>query len=587
MFFSELSTIFEQIEQTTSRITMTELLSGLFRQTSATEIRNVAYLLQGRVAPLYEPVEFGVADKFMIRAISLAFDIETDDVVTEFRKVGDLGKAAQVIKQQSNKASQRHEKLTVDLVFEKLTEITGTGGEGSQDKKIALIADLLLKVDPLSARYIVRIPLGKMRLGFSDMTILDSLSWMLAGDKSLRDRLEIAYSVHPDIGLIAEKVKSKGIEGVSHMKAVVGAPILSALCQRLPTADEMIEKMQEVSVEPKYDGVRVQIHFSAKGLKTVKGVAPSKIRTFSRNLENTSEMFPELDQIGKELHAEEVILDCEAVGVDAKTGRILPFQETTTRKRKHGIEEAQKSVPLRFYVFDILLKDEQDLLITPLSERRKILEKTIKEGDLLAISPHIVTDDPATIREYHAKQIHLGLEGVVIKKWQGMYESGRRSYNWVKFKEEEGKTGKLQDTIDTIVMGYYLGEGKRSGFGIGAFLVGVRKEDTVVTVTKIGTGVSDEQWKELLKKFTPLIEKEKPKQYETVSKNLVPDVWLTPEVVVEIAGDDLTKSPTHGAGFAVRFPRLIKIRDDKSPAQATSVKEIEEMFRNQSGMGTR
>jgi DNA ligase-1 len=332
----------------------------------------------------------------------------------------------------------------------------------------------------------------------------------------------------------------------------------------------MIEKMGEVSVEPKYDGVRVQIHYDGNGVKT-----------FSRNLENTTEMFPELEEIGKHIHADSVILDTEAAGIDPITGKILPFQETTTRKRKHDIQEALKSVPLRFYVFDILYKDGNELLTEPLSKRRDILGKTMKKGTLFEISPHIVTNDPDEIRNFHAEQLKHGLEGVVVKKWDGGYESGRRSYNWVKFKEEEGRKGKLSDTVDAVVMGYYYGEGKRSSFGIGAFLVGVRKNESIVTVTKIGTGVSDEQWRELLKRFELLKEKERPKEYEEVNKILIPDVWLAPKTVVEIAGDDLTKSPNHGAGYAVRFPRLIRVREDKSPGQATTVKEIKEMFENQ------
>jgi len=578
MFFSELATIFESIEQTRSRLEMTEILAKLFSQTSSDEIGRVCYLLQGRVVPLYEPLEFGMADKFVIKAIALASEMDTEDVVKIFRKSGDLGTAAQSIRDEESGKKEQGRKLSTIEVFDVLKEIAQIGGEGSQEKKITKLSNLLKDVDPLSVRYIIRIPLGKMRLGFSDMTILDSLSWMLNGDKSLREPLETAFNVRPDIGLIAQRVKEEGMKGLERITTVVGAPILSALCQRLPTADEMIEKMGEVSVEPKYDGVRVQIHWSKKG---IQGVVVSNVKTYSRNLENTTVMFPELQQMGDQIDGESVILDSEAVGVDPATGKILPFQETTTRKRKHDIAEAVKNVPLRFYVFDILYKNGEQLLSVPLNKRRKLLEQTIQKGELFVISPHIVTSDPSEIREYHAKQLKAGLEGVVIKKWDGFYESGRRSFNWVKFKESEGKTGKLKDTIDAVVMGYYHGEGKRNGFGIGAFLVGVRKGDSMVTISKIGTGVSDEQWKELFTRFKAIKEGEKPKEYEDVSKLLVPDVWLRPQIVVEVAGDDLTKSPNHGTGYAIRFPRLIRVREDKSPNEATSVTEVEEMFKTQ------
>jgi DNA ligase 1 len=592
MTFSELAGYFKKLEETPSRNTMTEILADLFGHAESREIEELCYLLQGRVVPLYEAVEFGVADKFMIRAIAQAYKVEEKTVVSHFKKVGDLGKAAELcyrVLEHDNK-----QQLTVGAVYQRLYDLAHMVGEGSQEKKITLLAELLQSVDRLSARYIARIPLDKLRLGFSDMTILDALSWMIGGDKSLREELERAYNVYPDIGYIAKTLKEHGIKGLSHVKAKVGAPILASLCQRIPNADEMIEKMCRrpdqdvggrassteasggmVAVEPNYDGVRVQIHYEITNNKELK------IQSYSRNLENTTAMFPELEHIEKQLAAHEVILDSEAVGIDPKTGHIVPFQETMTRKRKYEIDEARKSLPLRFYVFDILIKDGIDLLSTPLSKRRAILEKTIKPGDLLCISPQIVTNSPKTLRDYHDEQLKKGLEGVVVKKWESPYEPGRRGYGWVKFKEEEGKTGKLTDTIDAVIMGYSRGEGKRSGFGIGMFLVGVKKADGFVTVTKIGTGVSDELWKQLHTQLSDIQVKEQPHEYKEVNKLFTPDVWVAPKIVVEIAGDDLTRSPSHGAGFAVRFPRLVRIRTDKSPNDVTTVSEVQTMYNAQ------
>lgn len=569
MTFSEFSIYLQKIESTASRNEITEILSQLFHAARAEEIGKMCYLLQGRVAPLYEATEFGVADKFIIRAIAQANGVEVEKVTAEFKKLGDVGLAAEKLHRGSS------DKLSVVSVYETLLAVAHEEGMGSQEKKIALLADLLTHLDSLSARFVMRIPLDKLRLGFSEMTILDSLSWMLAGDKSLRAKLEDAYNVRPDIAYIAQTVKKDGMNGLSHVRAHVGSPVLAELCQRLPNADEMIKKMGTVAVEPKYDGVRVQIHF-----KKNSGSQP-EVKTYSRNLENTTEMFAELTFVGPEIHAHDVILDCEAVGLDAKTGKLVSFQETTTRKRKHGIEAATASVPLRFFVFDILYKDGHDLLDVPLSERRKILETVVHPKKLLSLSPQIITSDAATLRRYHDEQITKGLEGVVIKKWNSPYEPGRRGYSWVKFKEEEGKAGKLTDTIDAVVMGYYVGEGKRTGFGIGAFLVGVRDGDRFVTVTKIGTGVSDELWKALKESFGHEASKMKPKEYGEVQKIFEPDVWVNPKIVVEIAGDDLTVSATHGAGVAVRFPRLVRIRNDKSAGQVTTVSELTQMFRNQ------
>lgn len=577
MTVRDLAQYFQKIEETRSRIVMTQMLADLFEKAGPDEIGKICCLLQGRVVPLYEALEFGIADKFVIRAIAQAYGTDRDAVISVFKKTGDLGKTAEECAEKTHHRAKRA--ISVISVFGRLTEVALAAGAGSQERKIAILSDLLSDVDSLCARYIVRIPLDKLRLGFSDVTILDALSWMLAGDKSLRGKLEGAYNVRPDIGYIARTVKEHGIAGIVHVGVLAGAPILACLCQRLSNAEEMIVKMGKVAVEPKYDGVRVQIHYQkVQGLRF-------RVQSFSRNLENTTAMFPELSEIGEQLTAGAVILDSEAVGMDPRTGRLIPFQETVTRKRKYDILKTATNVPLKFFVFDILYKDGKNLLNTPFSERRSILEHTVTKGKHLVISPQIVTEDPDVLRAYHDEQLNKGLEGVVVKKWDSPYEPGRRGYSWVKFKEEEGKEGKLTDTIDTVVMGYYSGEGKRAGFGIGALLAGVRKRDTFVTLTKIGTGVSDELWKALRRRLRIMKARGKPKEYADVDKALVPDVWVEPKLVVEIAGDDLTRSPNHAAGYAVRFPRLVGIREDKSPQEATTNDEIEQMFKNQGSLG--
>jgi DNA ligase 1 len=577
MTFRDLAAYFKRLEGTTSRNTMTEILSELFKAAHKGEVGKICYLLQGRVVPLYEAVEFGIADQLLIRAIARAYSIEPEKVTAAFKKAGDLGTVAESIRSQISSIKEKGKTVSIYDVYQALDELARMSGEGSQERKITILANLFTSVDPLSARYLARIPLDKLRLGFSDMTILDGLSWSLSGDKSHRARLEEAYNVRPDIGYIAETVKESGINGLSHVRARFGAPILAALCQRLPTADEMIEKMGTVAVEPKYDGTRAQIHFKRQETRDKR----QEVHSYSRNLENTTAMFPELAEIGMELKADEVILDSEAIGIDPKTGKLIPFQETMTRKRKHDIAQARADVPLKFFVFDILYKDGKDLLATPLSARRKILESVIRPGKHLVLSPQILTHDAGELRSFHDEQLKKGLEGVVVKKWESPYEPGRRGFSWVKFKEEEGKTGKLTDTIDGVIMGYSRGEGKRSGFGIGMFLVGVRKGDSFVTITKIGTGVTDELWKTLHTKLETLKTTHQPKEYKDVNKLFTPDVWVRPDVVVEIAGDDLTKSPSHGAGVAVRFPRLVRIRTDKSPGQATDVREVMTMFHAQ------
>jgi DNA ligase 1 len=558
MKFREFSRVLEELEETSSRLEMTDVLVDLLKKFDKKEVKFGIYLMMGGIAPRYLKIQFNMADKMVIRAIAKVVGKEAGEVKSEYKVVGDLG---EVIK--SHKDSEG-DYLTVVDVYRKLKRIAKDGGGGSQDRKVVALAELLSAVDPVGAKFVARIVLDKLRLGYSTKTVLDALSVMEVGDKSLRKRLDGLDQIYPDLGLLVKKVKQGGITKAEREIGVeVGVPVESALCQRLNTAKEIIEKMGKVGVEKKFDGSRTQIHFE-KGKKT---------RVFTRNLEESSHQFPELKQIDKWMKAKNLILDAEAVGVDPKTGKMLPFQETITRKRKHGIETAADKVPLRFFVFDILYKDGESLIDKTYEERRKILAETIKENKVLMVDEVVVTENAVEVHKLHEDFLKKGMEGAVIKKMDGKYLPGRQGWVWVKIKESEGRTGKLSDTIDLVVMGFNRGKGKRAGFGVGAFLGGVRNGEKILTLAKVGTGLTDEQFKDLKIRLDKLVAREKPKEYE-VEKILEPDVWVEPGLVVEVAADEITKSPSHTAGVALRFPRLVRFRDDKRVDQATSVTEL-------------
>ena len=580
MTFSRLSNYFDRLDQTASRNEITRILADLFQKTSDHEIDLVCYLSLGRLVPLYEPLEFQLAEKMVVRVIASAFHEEVRTVQKTYKRIGDLGAVAEKFKVKNSKF--KVQKLTVTEVYRRLRNIAEESGEGSQQRKVDGLARLLKDLDSLSGKYVVRIVLGRLRLGFSDATILDALSFMRLKSKELRPQIEKAYLVRTDIGAIAKLFKSQGLRGLRGITASLGVPIMPALCQRLKSADEMINKMGKVVVEPKYDGQRVQIHY--RKLKTPRrwaGRQNSKlkgdewqVRAFTRNLEEVSLMFPELSSIGKQIQARDVILDSEAVGFDSTTGKILPFQEIITRKRKHAVSAAAKKVPLRFFVFDILYHNGRSLLSVPLHEREKLLEQSIRGETVLVKAKRIVTDIPQVLRDYHRQELEAGLEGVVVKRLSDPYIPGRRGWSWVKFKEAEESAAGLSDTLDCVVMGYYKGRGKRTAFGLGGFLVGVRKGEQYVSISKIGTGLTDVQWREMKMRIKHQESREKPKAYAQVHKTLVPDVWIEPSLVTEIAADNITRSPVHSAGLALRFPRLVRFRDDKLPSQATTIREV-------------
>lgn len=615
MKFSIFARYLQKLESTSSRNQMTEILALVLKEAQGDEVDKTCYLSLGRLAPKFAGIEFNLADKMMGQVLARAYKVEISKVRKLYKESGDLGDTAEHlanIKGQRSKVKSKSQisKPAVLEVYDHLMEIAQESGEGSVERKIGKMAKLLVDLDSLSAKYVTRIPLGRLRLGFSDVTILDALSWMVAGDKSKREAIEDAYNVRTDVGQIAKKLKIKNeklkttiknpklrikklIDDLKLVKPKMGTPIMPALCQRLPTAEEMVKKLGTMAVEPKFDGTRLQVHFSRKKKWQEKEKSQLAfsfqpqgfVRTFTRDLDSTTHMFPDLVRaVFKEVRAQEAILDCEAIGFDRKTGKFLPFQETIKRKRKHGVSKKAKEIPLKFFCFDILYKDGQDLLKIPFSQRRKILEKALSENNqTLVLTPQVITDNSKDLRKYHDEQIKKGLEGVVVKKWEAPYNPGRRGFTWVKFKQEKGKKGGgLADTLDCVVMGFYRGRGKRAKFGIGAFLVGVKKEGRFLTISKIGTGLSDEQWRELKLKIDnlKLKVKDKPKEYQ-VDKNLFPDGWCRPEIVVEIEADNITKSPIHTAGYALRFPRLVRLRDDKSLEQATTLRETKKLFKLQ------
>lgn len=570
MTFRDFAKRLEEIEVESSRLKMTDLLVSLIKQTNEKEVVAAINLVLGRLAPAYESIEFNLAGKMIIRSISRWLGLDEDKVEKEYKKIGDLGRVVEILGE-----SKRHKKeLDISEVYDRLLKMAIDAGSGSQERKVNSLIDLLGDVDSLSRRYVVRMVMGKLRLGFSDKTILDALSIISVGDKTSRKLIDGAFQIRPDVAKLTSVVRGDGVEALAKLGVEVGIPVIPALCQRLNSAEEIVEKMGEVGVERKFDGTRVQIHYQKLNPPT-GGQKTQKLKTFTRNLEENSAMFPELEKMSEYVNARSVVLDCEAMGFDRKTGKNLPFQLTIKRKRKHSISQTADEIPLRFYVFDILEKNGETLIDKSYRERREILKKTIVGNDVLVVSQMKQTNDPMELHGEHEKYLREGFEGAVIKQISGKYLPGRQGWNWVKIKESEGSSGKLSDTLDCVVMGYYKGKGKRASFGIGAFLVGVVDGEDILTIAKIGTGITEAQLGELKRRLDKNKVSIMPKRYK-VNKMLAPDVWVEPRLVVEIAADELTKSPIHTAKLALRFPRLIRIREDKGLEEVTAVSELGE-----------
>lgn len=581
MLFYDLANYFEHLEATSSRLQLIEMLAELFSKTSSAEIKEMIYLIQGRVAPFYEPTEIGMSEKLVASSIAKAYGVDRGEVLEGYGKLGDLGKVASSFAashpERGTKRRVEGSKLTVKEIFQTLRQIAQTQGEGTVEKKISLLCGLLSPLDPVSAKHLVRIPLGISRLGIGDPTVLEALSQAKLGDRKQKVALEEAYNRTSDLGLIAKVLWTKGVKGVQRLDITVGRPIRSQLAERLPDAKSILEKFAGIAhAQKKFDGFRVQLHKAEKS-----------VRIFSRNLEETTPMFPELVKgVLKQVSADTVILDAESLAYNPESDEFLPFQQTSQRRRKYDVEKMAKKLPLKAFVFDIMYLNGQSLIGEKLESRIRSLEKVIKGGEVLIPQPGEVVRDEKRLDEIFQEALTAGLEGLVVKRLDSTYQAGARNFNWVKLKRHSG--GELQDTIDCVILGYVYGRGKRAEFGAGALLVGVYddKKDEFVTVSKIGTGLSDKEWREIKLKSENLKIKSKPAR---VNSLITPSVWVTPKIVIEVLADEITRSPLHTAGkidsepgFALRFPRLVSFRDaDKKAEDATTVKELIKMYQMQ------
>lgn len=551
-------------------------MADLFTTATPHEAEIIAVLSLGQLHSTYIGTQFNIAEKTLIKALSLFLSLSEHEVKSLVKKAGDVGAVIGEYEWKTEKEP------SVLHVYEVLCAIENMGGTGSQEEKITALSALFASLDPLSAKYVVRMIIGKLRLGFSDMTIIDALSWMEAGNKSLRAKIEDAYNICADIGLIARTLKESGMTAIEHMHIKLGIPILPAAAERLPTAQAIIEKIGPCLAEPKLDGFRLQIHVNKKK-------AQPEIHFFSRNLQDMSHMFPDLVREFLKLDVQELICEGEAIGYDQNTGAFLPFQETVKRKRKHGIEEAASEFPLKVFIFDLLYYNGKEYLNTPYTKRHKELEIICKglHSDTIFVIEHKKIETGKQLEDYFYATVATGLEGLVVKRPDALYQPGKRNFNWIKLKRQE--EGHLEDTLDCVVLGYYAGEGKRTAFGVGAFLVGVynKDEDVFQTVAKVGTGLTDDEWKELKKQCDKRAVEHKPHNVECV-KELTPDVWVAPEIVCLIRADEITLSPLHAAGktkeslgYALRFPRFMGYRPDKGAYEATTAYEIKRLYEDQ------
>ncbi|MCL4485654.1 MAG: ATP-dependent DNA ligase [Nitrospirae bacterium] len=598
MKFDVFSEHLSRMEATSGRLELADQLALLLRKLSPSETPAALYMVQGQLLPPFAGEPMGMAARLLLKAMERALgsrgrEGSSKDLNALLAEAGDPGLLAERLEMGPEEGS-----MDLSGIYAALLEISRQSGTGSQEEKISRLATLFQSVSPLSSRYLARFVMGRLRLGVGDSTIVDALARTVLtvpeGDekawktemKRVRQRIEGAYNLCSDLGRVGEVLRREGIDGLLAIRPAVGYPIRMALCERLGSGAEIIEKLGRAAVESKYDGFRCQIHCDGRS-----------VRIFSRNLEETTGMFPELaEEARRLLEKRTAIFEGEALGYDGENDSYHPFQVTITRKRKHNILEKSEEIPLKCLVFDLLFLDGEPVMDRPFSERRRLLEeifpvhrrklseREVPPDHVFGASRLIETDDPHTIDLFFDEVVEEGFEGIIAKRLDGVYTAGSRNFNWIKLKRSY--KGALSDTVDLVLIGYYRGKGLRTRLGIGAVLGAVYDPETglYLSVARIGSGLTEDKWKELREMLDDLRVPEAPPH---VRSGLVPDFWVFPKIVVTVLADELTRSPVHLAGrgegeeegYALRFPRMVSgPRADKGPEEATTVEEIRRLF---------
>jgi DNA ligase-1 len=568
---------YRDLEAASGRLELIRLLADLIRQTPDELLPTVALLCQGQIAPDFAGVELGMAERLAARAAGQVAGVPAEEVLAVARETGDLGLAAERLL--AAVGEQREATLEVEAVFAGLHQVAEAQGAGSVARKLAGLVGLLERATPLEARYLLRTVTANLRLGIGTATILDALAEVHAGGRRQRPVLERAYNICSDLSMVAATLVGEGLEAVEAMRVRPGNPVRPMLAQRMSEPAEILAKLGGAcAAEHKYDGIRVQAHRTADG----------RLELYTRRLERVSGQFPDaVRALEAGLGPSEAILEGEVVAVDPASGELRPFQDVMFRRRKYGIDEATKDVPVSLFCFELLYADGEDLTGLPYRERRARLAKAVTPSTRLQLAAASEAADEAHLETVFQQAVADGCEGLICKSLSPTagYQAGARGWLWIKLKRDY--RSELSDTLDLVVVGALAGRGRRAGM-YGALLLAVYDPDTdrFQTVCKCGTGFSDAELAALPARLAHLARDEPPPRVDALRHA---DVWFEPALVVEVLAAELTVSPTHtaawgrlqeDAGLALRFPRFTgRWRDDKAPTDATTVAELLDLYR--------
>lgn len=568
MDYSELAETYAKLEEVSSKLKKTEILAEFFKKTPTNNLPRVVLLAQGIVYPKFTGLELGIASQMMIKAISKATGLSTKEVEEKFKKTGDLGLAVEECIKSKKQHSLARIKLTVDHVFENLQKLATITGEGSQEKKLNLIAELIISSNPKEARYIVRTIIETLRVGIAEGLIRDAIveAFLIKENSSkeekekAKDAVEHSWNIFSDFGEVAKIAKEKGIDGLKKVGIQIGKPIQVMLAEKADTIKEILEKYKKVAIEWKFDGMRAQIH--KKG---------NKIWIFTRRLEDVTKQFPDLvEMMENSLKPKECVVEGEILGISPKTGDPLPFQTLSQRiHRKYDIEKMTKEIPIQINLFDVIYADSEIQIDKPFEERRKILEKIVKTiPKKVLLAKQITTGDLKDAENFYKTALEAKQEGIMIKVLDSTYTFGRHVDGWIKIKP-------IMETLDLVIIGATWGEGARSKW-LTSYVLACRDPSSgkFLEVGMMSTGLTEEEYETMTKTLKPLILEEKGKT-----------IKVKPKIVVEVSYQEIQKSTNYESGFALRFPAFENLREEKGPNDADTISRVKKLYESQGRAG--
>lgn len=553
MKYKILAETYEQLEKNPSRLAKIDILTDLIRTTKTDLLPDMVLLARGRVFPSWgtKEMEFGMSH--LMEAIRKATGSDKNLVVAKIKELGDIGKAAQWAVEHRKQVLLEVQELDVKDVIDNLRKVSEITGAGTVEKKVGLVAQLFARAKPLEACYLARTITEELRIGVGEGVVRDAIAKMFDIDPV---ELETAYALTNDYGVLAKMLKENGKNALSNIKMELGRPIKVMLAQKTDTMEQGIADVGGIAaIEYKYDGFRVQVHKNG-----------DKIIVFTRRLEDVTAQFPDIvEAVKKSVTAKSCIIEGESIGIDPEDGKWLPFQKISRRiKRKYEIDTMVKKIPVVTHLFDILYLEGKNVLKLPFKDRRRMLEKITKPGRMLVLADQLVTNDVSKAMEFYQHSLSLGNEGVMLKNLEAPYQPGSRVGNMLKLKP-------IMETLDLVITGAEWGVGRRAGW-FGSFILSAYDPESgeFKEVGRMATGLTDEQFKEMTESLKPL-----------VTEEIGNVATVKPRVVVEVGYEEIQQSPKYLSGFALRFPRLVRVREDRAPEESDTLERVGELFSRQ------